>query len=354
MSSTVRHKIGVTKAVQTFYRSALIYLLSSCMAVPGYAAHHDGGFDAGLHEHVALPGYGDRPYDVFIPGNLSKPAPALLVLHGGGSDASNAIRMTCPGGDVTHLDCITNHAAQNGYIAIFPRGTSRRLLKRVRTWNAGGGDAGNQWICTSGLACKNNVDENAYFNALLDALDASSQVDMKSVYVTGISNGAAMAHRLACEMPRRIAAIAAVAGANQVSAVQGCKPDRPVPVLQIHGTADCAWRYSGGVPNCVGAPRFEGEYIGVERSMRVWRDINGCANEFVATELPDRMDDGTRVTRFDWRGCQAPLVGYRITDGGHAWPNGYQYLSARRIGRVTRELTNDQIWQFLASHRLSE
>jgi len=327
-------------------------MLSSCIAVQDNPARYSGASGGSLHEHVALPAYPNRSYDVFIPDGLKTPAPVLLVLHGGGADAVNAIRMTCPEGDLSDRDCLTNHAAQNGYIAVFPRGTSRRLLKQMRSWNAGGGDNDEHWICTSGLACNNNVDDIAYFNALLDALEASTPVNMKRVYATGISNGAAMAHRLACEMPHRIAAIAAVAGANQVSAVQGCKPDRPVPVLQIHGTADCAWPYDGGKPNCVGAPKFKGEYIAVERSMRVWRDINGCADEFVATELPDRLNDGTRVTRFDWRDCQAPLVVYRIFNGGHTWPNGYQYLSARKIGAVTRELTNDHIWKFLASHTL--
>jgi len=330
----------------------LICLFSGCAAEPDNSAHQFSDSGGSFREQVTLPGYPGRPYDIFIPANLKAPAPALLVLHGGGSDAVNAVRMTCPGGDASHRDCITNHAAQNGYVAVFPRGTSRRLLKRVRTWNAGGGDIDKQWICTSGLACENNVDDIGYFNALLDALEVSTQVDMHRVYATGISNGAAMAHRLACEMPHRIAAIAAVAGANQVSAVQGCKPKRPVPVLQIHGTADCAWRYDGGAPNCVGAPRFEGEYIAVERSMRVWRDINGCADEFATTELPDRYNDGTQVTRFDWRDCQAPLAAYRITDGGHTWPNGYQYRPANKIGAVTRELTNDHIWKFLASHAL--
>ena len=300
-----------------------------------------------------MPDYPNRPYDVFIPDNLESPAPALLVLHGGGSDAVNAVRVTCPDGDGAHQDCITNHAAQHGYIVVFPRGTSRTLLKRVRTWNAGGGDIDKQWICTSGLACENNVDDIGYFNALLDALSVDGQVDMQRVYASGISNGAAMAHRLACEMPYRIAAVVAVAGGNQVSAVQGCHPQRPVPVLQIHGTADCAWRYEGGPPTCVGAPRFEGAYISVDRSTRVWRDINGCADQFATIELPDRFDDGTRVTRIEWRDCRAPLVVYRITDGGHTWPNGYQYLSTRRIGPVTRELTNDHIWEFLAPQALS-
>jgi len=308
--------------------------------------------DHGWQERVDLPGYPNRPYDIFIPAGLALPAPAVLVLHGGGSDAINAVRVTCPDGDVANQDCITGHAARNGYIVVVPRGTSRRFLKRVRTWNAGGGDAAMEWICTSGLACERAVDDTTYINALLDVLATGNRVDMHRVYATGISNGAAMAHRLACEIPHRIAAIVAVAGANQVSAVQGCSPDRGVPVMQIHGTADCAWSYDGGPPTCKGARGFKGAYLPVERSMQVWREINGCSTNMAATALTDRFDDGTRVTRLDWLECQVPLVMYRIDGGGHTWPDGFQYLPASRIGVVSRELTNDHVWAFLSAHVL--
>ncbi|MGB5331657.1 MAG: PHB depolymerase family esterase [Woeseiaceae bacterium] len=308
--------------------------------------------EPGRLERVPQPGYPNRPYDIFIPDGLELPAPAVLVLHGGGSDAFNAIRVTCPDGKVDNQDCITGHAARNGYIVIAPRGTSRQFLKRMRTWNAGGGDAGKQWICTSGLACEKGVDDVAYFNTLLDNLEASKQVDMQRVYATGISNGAAMAHRLACEIPDRIAAIAAIAGANQVSAVQGCRPGRAVPVLQIHGTADCAWPYDGGSPYCRGARGFDGAYLAVDRSMQVWREINGCSADVADTELTDNVPGVIRVTKRNWLNCEAPLTSYRIEGGGHTWPNGYQYFSVSRIGPVTRDLTNDHIWAFLSAQKL--
>ncbi len=272
-------------------------------------ADETGSWGAGYHKKVALPGYRKRPFDVFVPDGLDSPAPVLLVLHGGGSDASNANRVTCPDGNVEHSDCIIGHAARNAYIAVFPRGTSRVFLRRVRTWNAGGGDPDKRWICTSGLACEKGVDDI-------------------------------------------IAAIVAVAGTNQVSAVQGCKPGRAVPVLQIHGTADCAWPYDGGTPFCAGVRGFEGAYLAVEQSMRVWQAINGCSAEFEVTELADRFDDRTQVARLDWLRCKAPLAAFRIDDGGHTWPNGFQYFAASRIGPVTRELTNDDIWAFLASRSL--
>lgn len=128
-----------------------------------------------------------------------------------------------------------------GYIAIFPRGTSRKLVKKMRSWNAGGGSGG--WTCVSGPACEQNVDDIAYFGRIFDLLGESGLANMQRVYATGISNGGAMSHRLACEMSEQIAAIVSIAGANQVSQVQGCSPQKTVPVLQIHGTDDCAWPY---------------------------------------------------------------------------------------------------------------
>ena len=53
--------------------------------------------------------------------------------------------------------------------------------------------------------------------ARLVLLTALLPVDPTRVYAAGMSNGAAMSHRLACERPERYAAIVAVAGANQAS-----------------------------------------------------------------------------------------------------------------------------------------
>jgi polyhydroxybutyrate depolymerase len=45
------------------------------------------------------------------------------------------------------------------------------------------------------------------------------------------------------------------------------------------------------------------------------------------------------VTRLTWSapGCP-PVVLYRIEGGGHGWPGGPQFLPARAIGPVPRQL----------------
>ncbi len=73
---------------------------------------------------------------------------------------------------------------------------------------------------------------------------ARHAVDPHRVYLTGMSNGAMMAYRVALERPERVAAIAPVAGAMALD------PDLvrvPVPVLHMHGTDDRHAPFEGGV-----------------------------------------------------------------------------------------------------------
>jgi polyhydroxybutyrate depolymerase len=68
-------------------------------------------------------------------------------------------------------------------------------------------------------------------------------VDSLRVYITGMSNGAMMAYRLAAEIPERIAAIAPVSG--MVKTDPGAVLP-PMPVLHFHGTGDAYAPWAGG------------------------------------------------------------------------------------------------------------
>ncbi len=69
-----------------------------------------------------------------------------------------------------------------------------------------------------------------------------------------MSNGATMAGRLACERPEWIAAFAQVAGTAAVEVAARCRASVPVPILQIHGTADRATPYREGAGEGSGPP----------------------------------------------------------------------------------------------------
>ncbi len=305
-----------------------------------------------------VPGWEDRPYIVHVPAgyDAARTWPVVLVLHGGGGNAWQMRDFVCPDGDRDSPGCMNALADREGFLVVYANGTGARFAPNARTWNAGGGSDG--WQCVSGRACAEGIDDVAYFGALLDGLAAGYAVDPNRVFATGISNGGAMAHRLACELGDRIAAAAPVAGGNQIAAVAPCAPPRPVPVVAFHGTEDGCWAYEGGSAGCLqrdglAKVSVEGSMLGTAEAPG-WAIRNGCSPVAVEETLPDMAPgDGTTVTRLLWTGCSAgaDVVLYRIDGGGHTWPDGQPYGRDRTIGPVSRDINaNALMWAFFVAH----
>jgi len=308
---------------------------------------------AGKDYVCQLDGFSKRDYLLHVPTSYvaGTPAPVVLVLHGGGGKAENTQKVGCPEGDEKGATCMNALADQRGYVVVYPNGTGNAVAPNVRTWNAGGGSG--DWQCVSGVACKNGVDDIAYFDALLDDLSRAVDVDQKRIFATGISNGGAMSHRLACERANRIAAIAPVAGANQLEKVQGCQPSRPVPVLHIHGTADPCWAFAGGSSACA---QDDGKNkASVADTINGWVARNGCLSAARSEEIPDAVDDGTSARREIYEGCRddATVILLRVDNGGHTWPGGLPYLGEDRVGPVCRDFSgNQEMLDFFDAHPL--
>ena len=327
------------------FAACLVSTLSGCGGGSGDAAPAQGPVASWSRDNP-VPGYTDRAYDLYVPrSTMGAPAAVVVVLHGGGGNALGASQMSCPGGDTTEAGCLHRLGESARFVTVYPRGTAPPGAGERRTWNAGGGVA--NYDCVSGFACSSNVDDVAYFTALLDALAARIAIDPDRIYFTGLSNGAAMTHRLACSLADRIAAVAAVGGAGQMDIAPGCAPARSVPLLQVHGTADPCWTYVETDAACLGSTGIK---IGVEASLAQWATRNGCDTTTTSVTLPDAAADGTTTTRVAWTGCAAAVELLRIQGGGHAWPNGYQYLPQAAVGRVPRDFGSEPIWEFFKAH----
>lgn len=308
-----------------------------------------------------VPGWPNRNYLLHVPTTYacSKPAPVVMVLHGGGSRKEAMRMLTCPDGRADNPECMDRLADREGFLVVYPDGTENFLWRTFNAANAGDGTGGwsptSGYACVSGYACRNNVDDIAYFNALLDDLEALVNVDADRVFATGISNGAAMAHRLACGMADRIAAIASVAGGNQYSVFQPCSPSRPVPVVEFHGTQDTAWPYGTDSDDRV-LSNGEGIAISVPHTVDGWARRNGCASRPISDLLPNRdAGDGSFVSRDRYLGCRqgADVVLYRIFGGGHMWPDGFQWdtLVSGSYGPTNRDINGNQVmWDFFEAH----
>lgn len=291
----------------------------------------------------------DRPYDLYVPASWdgAAPLPLVVAFHGGGGNRSSAQRVTCPTGDPDEPGCLSAAATARGYAVVLPSGTGTRPLRNVRTWNAGGGRDG--WQCVSGGACQAGVDDLAYLDDLLADVGRVVPLDPSRVFATGLSNGAAISHRAACERPDRIAAIAAVGGANQHVAAGGACAAQ-VPVLQIHGTEDPCWTFRTGTAACL--ERGDEPKVGGLESTESWRQRNGCGETPVETSLADvDPGDGTTAVLLEYPGCAADVTLLRIDGGGHTWPRGWPYFDEEDIGRTSQDVdANALILDFFDAH----
>ncbi|HEX7521757.1 MAG TPA: PHB depolymerase family esterase, partial [Acidimicrobiia bacterium] len=148
--------------------------------------------------------------------------PLLIQLHGGGGAGRGIDRLT-------RFHDLADHER---FVVVAPSGVARN-------WNDGR-------IAPRMRAAMEGVDDVGFIATLIDSIAARAPIDRRRVYAVGMSNGAMMAGRLACQLSERIAAIAQVAGTAAADAAQWCHPGRPVPVMQIHGTADPLVPYEGG------------------------------------------------------------------------------------------------------------
>jgi polyhydroxybutyrate depolymerase len=249
------------------------------------------------------------------------------VLHGGGGTGKGMVKLT-------GFNAV---ADRENFIIVYPDGFEKH-------WNDG---RGVQW-----QAQVENVDDVGFISALIDHLSDELNIDTSRIYVTGISNGGMMSHRLGCELSRKIAAIAPVASNIPVSQASVWSPSRPVPVLIINGTEDPLERWEGGEIRLW--RNTYGVVLSVADTVKFWVEKNGCSSPPVITPLPDRdTADGTTVRTEAYGGCQdgAEVVLYAIEGGGHTWPGGFQYLPESVIGRTSREFNaSEVIWQFFKEH----
>lgn len=294
-----------------------------------------------------VPGWADRNVLVHPPASATGPVPLVLDFHGGGGSKDGADRLSCAEGDADSAHCLTALADREGFAVAFPDGTPK-FLGWIRSWNAGGGQDG--WRCVGGAACDEGVDDVAYVDDLLDMLGSAVEVDPGRVYATGMSNGAAMAHRLACERPERFAAIVAVGGANQAEGWPGCAPEAPIAVAQIHGTEDPCWMPDGTIGPCLDE---DGEatdrFVSVDASMAGWSDRLGCTGQHEGDVVVDPVDDRFSARTTVYEGCAAPLELTWIDGGGHTWPGGWQYLDSDQIGETAPGLVGSElVWAFLS------
>ncbi len=289
---------------RTPFRVALVAVIvvGILLALPRFASESTAApaLAAGTSTHSIDFDGRNRDFRVHRPATVTSSAPLVVVLHCGFGSARQA-----------ELSYGWNQQAAAGrFIVAYPDAIRR-------SWNAG--------TCC-GAASSTNLDDAGFVEAVVHRIAALTPIDSRRVYVTGMSNGAMLALRIACRTDT-FAAIAPVAG----TLVTSCPAPRPASLLQIHGTADPRVPYGGGPGQAIGLDgnaRVDGPAIPAVNA--TFRAANSCA--------PPRQTVIGPITTSSAQcagGREVRLVS--IAGGGHTWPTSPYNATA-------------QIWRFFAAH----
>lgn len=230
-----------------------------------------------------------RPVTLHLPPghDAAAPVPLVVGLHGYTSNA-------------TELDSyfdLTAASDERGFLLALPEGTVD--------------PSGDQfWNALEGGCCDfsgSGVDDSTFVSRLIELVSDAYAVE-RAVLV-GHSNGAYLAHRVACEHADQVAAIGALAGTLPADTAR-CDPSRPVTVLHIHGDADDVVGYGGGQGGA-SAPD----------TAAAWAGLDGCSagpEERPALDLEWTLP-GPETTVLRYGDCRdgAAVELWTITGGGH-------------------------------------
>ncbi|MFH1119144.1 MAG: T9SS type A sorting domain-containing protein [Bacteroidota bacterium] len=250
----------------------------------------------------------NRSWIVYLPENYNQgeSLPLMLALHG----------LTQDGLEIMQFSDFNTIADTGNFVVAYPDGVDN-------SWNVG-------------FAGGSTADDVGFLSALIDTLHQRYNIDLNRVYATGLSNGGFMSYRLACELGDRIAAIAPVAGTMTDGSYNSCTPQRQIPVLHIHGTADIVVNYNGGFGN-----------KSVDQVLSFWNNYNNCPAIPLIEELPDLVAEGSTVERHTWAPCDesTEVMLLKVINGGHTWPGS---VGVTGIGNTNRDIVaSSEIWNFV-------
>jgi len=231
--------------------------------------------------------------------------PLVLNLHGYTSNASQEQLYT-------KFDQTSN---ANQFMVVYPNGV------------------GNYWN-----SFNSGVDDVKFLRNLIDTISKRYKVNAKRVYSCGMSNGGFMSYTLACQMSDKLAAVASVTGTMSNPTLANCPITHKMPILHIHGTTDSVVNYNTGVTGSAG----------VEQVISFWKDTNGCTLKPDTTNiLNTSTTDSCTAQLIRYKNCKngSEVQFYKITGGGHTWPNAA--LDIPSNGNTNRDFdASNAIWEF--------
>lgn len=236
----------------------------------------------------------ERSYWLLLPEDIKEDAPLVLCLHGYGGSAKG------------YMPEMMEVAKENGFALCCPQGEKDPQGKP--SWNVG-------YPMQEGM----ETDDVDFICDLVRHLQKSHKLSRKNVFYSGMSNGGEMCYLLATLKSDTFAAYASIAGLTMEWLYKEHRPQKPVPIMEVHGTKDNISMWEGDPLNTGGW----GAYISVPQAVSVWTTKARCTHE-LTEELP-LINNKVILHRYmggvpAWKNGPAVEVRlYEVKEGNHSW-----------------------------------
>ncbi|HXB12791.1 MAG TPA: alpha/beta hydrolase-fold protein [Bacteroidia bacterium] len=270
----------------------------------------------------------ERKYIIHLPPGYeaAKNLPVLFGLHGGSGNNENTIKFYN----------LNDLADKNNFIAIYPNAVAGSWTMpgfAARTKNA-----------------DSTVDDVHFISVLLDTIIRNYKGDPSHVFTTGISRGGEFSLFLAYKLSKRITAIAPVCASVPKTVLKAYSFNHPTPVLLINGTDDPLIKYDGGFGKYLGTdePGDGFDMASTDDVIKKIVTLNLCSPGPKTIDMPNNdPNDGCNATKYSYTCNSVNVTLIKITNGGHTWAGGKQYLPKSMIGKVCRDFNaEDEIFNF--------
>ncbi|WP_041616337.1 alpha/beta hydrolase-fold protein [Spirosoma linguale] len=224
----------------------------------------------------------------------------IFVLHGSGGNGQGQIKSAAK---------MEQQANAENMLVVYPDGYKRY-------WNE----------CRKASPAEanvENVNEQAFFEGMIQYFEKRYNVDRSHVFAVGTSGGGHMAYKLALTMPRTFRAITAIIANLPDTTNMDCTPSgKAVPVMIVNGTLDKTNPYEGGVV-VLGKNMTMGAVRSTDRTLAYWADLARYKGKPTQENLPDTdPTDGKTIERYTYKEKGKPeIVLLKVIGGKHDYPN---------------------------------
>jgi len=272
----------------------------------------------------------DRAYLLHVPANFQAKSSALIIaLHG---SQGSGLRLSQTSG-------LTAEADQKGFAVVYPFS--------LVSPGAGFTEWNEFYNHSFGTAAPDDV---GFIRQLIVTLQAQISPDPKKIFVTGLSNGGMMAHRIGVQLSDLVAAIGVIEGTLISPGDPATVPPAvaPVSVLIIHGDQDPT------VPCCSSPP-----VASQEDTFDYWAgpSANACTTVDTNQSICDGVGTETSLPEKAATGCRGntEVRFYRLQGGVHLWytnPMNVPGVTPYNpdFNSVTGVTTDDILWNFFSTH----